>query len=189
MGQAVSEEVFDVVDESDKPTGKLTTKKESHIEGLPHRVVAVLVFQKGKLLLQVHESSDGIFDHTVGGHVTASESYPDAAFREMKEEINLDSPVEQIKLSIFSDEVWKGDKVTHMFGLFKTEAPESWVFEPNEEVKSLVPMTIEQILSAMEKDPLNFTGGFMATLTAYLESENKPTNIVRSAAKTKGVTI
>lgn len=170
-------EQFDVVDLNDQPVNRLTTKPVSHKDGSPHRVAAVFVFQKGQLLLQVHEGSNGQLDHTVGGHVSAGENYETAATREMEEEIGLNTSLKMIKTSVLSDERFEDFQVVHMFGIFEAQAPEDWVFVPNEEVKQLIPKPLEQIVEEMILAPDKFTRGFINTLEAYLEATNSDLRI------------
>lgn len=170
-------EQFDVVDLNGHNTGVLTTKPVSHKDGSPHRVAAVFVFQNGKLLLQVHQGSGGQLDHTVGGHVSAGEDYETAATREMEEEIGLKSSIKLIKTDVLSDERFGNFQVVHMFGIFEAQAPDDWIFVPNDEVKELVPMHIEQIITEMNRHPDKFTRGFINTLEAYLQVKNHPLRI------------
>ncbi len=129
-------EYFDVVDSQDRPTGELTTKKEAHSKKIPHRCVAVFVrdSKTGKLWVQVREKEGGILDHTVGGHVSAGETYEQAVYREMSEEIHLsDVTLNKVVESLYSDE---GEYI-HLFGVYEITAPTDWVFVPNDEVSKL----------------------------------------------------
>jgi 8-oxo-dGTP pyrophosphatase MutT (NUDIX family) len=163
------EEQFDVTDLAGNDVGRLTTKEVAHKDGSPHRVAAVFVFQKGQLLLQVHLGMGGQLDHTVGGHVSAGEDYETAAKREMQEEIGLDAPLDVVKLDVLSDERFGEHQFIHLFGIFETQAPDNWSFLPNEEVNELIPMPIEKVVEEMNKNPDQFTRGFINTLEAYLE--------------------
>ncbi len=71
----------------------------SEVHGNPemiHRVVHVLVFNgSGELFLQKRSREKdllpGKWDSSVGGHVNAGEGYDEAARREMKEELGIES--------------------------------------------------------------------------------------------------
>jgi len=81
-------ELVDRVDKNDNIIGQ-TTKEEAHQNAYIHRVAAVFCFDpEGKLLVQ-HRKKDGLFDHSVGGHVGLGEAYEAAAEREMKEELGI----------------------------------------------------------------------------------------------------
>lgn len=173
-------EEIDIVTHDDKPTGQTTTIRLADDEGILHRVVAVFVFdQDNNLLLQVHEKSKGQLDHTVGGHVSAGETYEKAAYREMEEEIGLVAPLRVVKLGVFSDEQFLGapDKILHSFGIYETNIKIGWRFKPTREVKTLIPMSIEEIVTKMNREPYKFTRGFINTLDAYLRAENLPLKV------------
>lgn len=156
-------ELFDVVDKEDNVIGT-TDKKTAHETGHLHRVGAVYLFNdQGLLYVQVHKSSGGLYDHSVGGHISKGESYEEGTAREAKEELGITQPL--TKLSIFySDEI---PRLQHMFGLFECIAEPSWKFVPNEEVEEIIPMRIEDILDLMKKDPKKFTRGFINTMKEY----------------------
>ncbi len=169
------DELVDAVDLNDQPTGKKLSIAEAHTTGAPHRVAAVFVFDRSKnLLLQAHELSKGLLDHTVGGHVASSENYQDAAMREMKEEIGMVAPLRLVKQGVISNEHATGRNVIHIFGVFETLAEIGWKFMPNTEVKNLVPMSLDKIFTAMNNDPNRFTLGFINTLNVYVLANKLP---------------
>ena len=160
--------------------GKLKIIRTADDEGLLHRVVAVFVFDSGdNLLLQSHEKSNGQLDHTVGGHVSAGETYLEAATREMEEEIGLVAPLKVVKMGVFSDEQFPNapDKILHTFGIFETKASAGWQFQPTEEVKKLISVPIEKIVQMMNTQPHKFTRGFINTLDTYIKTKSLPLRI------------
>lgn len=166
-------ELFDAVNIRDEIIGT-TDKTHAHTDGSIHRVVAVYVFTPDNLLyVQKHIKSGGLLDHSVGGHVRKDEGYDEAAIREGGEELDLtDTPQ---KLSVFySDETFFGGNIKHMFGLFECHPSKEWKFTPNEEVKELIPMTIEKIVASMNTDPHSFTPGFLNTMREYLGQKQLP---------------
>ncbi len=88
-------EIFDRVDEYDNVIG---TAERSEFHGNPdmiHRVAHVLVFDSsGELFLQKRglgkDVQPGKWDTSVGGHVDSGESYEQAAYREMREELGIE---------------------------------------------------------------------------------------------------
>lgn len=161
-------ELFDLVDKDDNVIG-VTNKSDAHSTGLLHRVGAVYVFdEEGRLYVQVHKTSGGLYDHSVGGHISQGESYEEGTQREAAEELGITQPLE--KLSVFySDE---GPTMQHMFGLFTCIASPEWTFTPNNEVEEVIPMTIEDIQALMKSNPEKFTGGFLNTMKEYLRLVN-----------------
>lgn len=89
----MAEEIFDVVDENDRPVGR-APRREVHARGLRHRAVHVLVFDAaGRVLLQRRSATKDTFPNTWGasasGHVDAGEDYDACAVRELREEVGL----------------------------------------------------------------------------------------------------
>lgn len=157
-------ELFDLVDASDNIVGS-TDKLKAHSAGQLHRVAAIYVFDdKGRLYVQVHKKSGGLYDHSVGGHISQGETYEEGAKREAAEELGITQPLQ--KLSIFySDE---GPQMQHMFGLFTCIAESTWQFIANDEVEEIIPMEIESICTLMKESPEKFTDGFINTMNEYL---------------------
>jgi isopentenyl-diphosphate delta-isomerase type 1 len=90
---AVSEEIFDVVNERDEVVGQ-RPRREVHRLGLRHRAVHVLVFNaRGELFLQQRslrkDNWPGVWDSSASGHLDTGESYDACALREVREEIGL----------------------------------------------------------------------------------------------------
>ncbi len=88
------DEIFDVVDERDRVVGR-APRSEIHRRGLRHRAVHLLVFnQAGEVFLQkrspAKDTSPGLWDSSVSGHVDVGESYGDCVLREGREEIGLE---------------------------------------------------------------------------------------------------
>ena len=162
---------FDLVDTEDNVIG-ITNKEESHKNGHIHRVVAIYVFTtEGKLYVQEHIKSDGLFDHSVGGHVHKGESYDQAAKREGKEELGLRDNLTKISI-FYSDETFFGAKSKHIFALYECYPSKHWKFKPNEEVKNIFPLTIEETVNLMNKDPKKFTPGFLNTMREYIKQKH-----------------
>ena len=90
------EEIFDVVDENDRVIGQ-RPRTEVHRLHLLHRATHVLVFNgAGELFLQkrsmTKDSSPGLWDSSVSGHLDQGESYDACARREFREELGADTP-------------------------------------------------------------------------------------------------
>lgn len=98
--QDVHGELFDVVDESDRPVAVLS-RYEVHRQKLRHRAVHIFIFNaNGELFLQkrsrwkdVHPSC---WDSSAAGHVNAGQTYAETAPRELEEEMGVQSPLEEI---------------------------------------------------------------------------------------------
>ncbi len=87
----MSEEIFDVVDEQDQVIGQ-APRPQVHREGLRHRAVHVLMFnRKGEVFLQKRSSRKDCFpgrwDSSASGHLDHGEDYDTCAVREVREEL------------------------------------------------------------------------------------------------------
>jgi isopentenyl-diphosphate Delta-isomerase len=156
-------ELFDLVDIDDNIIG-VTNKKEAHATGGLHRVGAVYVFDgSGKLYVQVHKKSGGLYDHSVGGHISQGETYDKGTKREAEEELGITQPLDELSV-FYSDE---GVSLQHMFGLYTCVADPSWKFTPNEEVEEIIPMELSIVQQLMLDEPERFTRGFINTMAEY----------------------
>ena len=98
----MNEELFDVVDQADNVVGQ---KPRSHVhrEGLAHRAVHVLIFDRaGRIFLQKRsmrkDTWPGAWDSSASGHLGVGESYDDCAVREVHEELGCTLPCALEKL-------------------------------------------------------------------------------------------
>ena len=161
-------ELFDIVNINDEIIGT-TDRETAHKTGQLHRVAAVYVFNmSGQLYVQLYKKSGGLYDHSVGGHVSKGETYIQGAVREAKEELNIYQPLQE--LSIFYPD--ESQNSMHMFGLYTCTVESTWKFVPNDEVKEIVPMEIKDIQKLMENEPDKFTSGFIATMKEYTRLKN-----------------
>ena len=89
-----NDEYFDIIDSNGIVVGK-ATRRECHLDtSLAHRVVHVLVFNsRGELFLQKRSMNKyiqpGKWDTSVGGHLNLGETFEDAVYREMQEELGI----------------------------------------------------------------------------------------------------
>lgn len=156
-------ELFDLVNSKDNVIG-VTNKVEAHATGRLHRVGAVYVFdEKGRLYVQVRKKSGGLYDHSIGGHISQGETYAEGTRREAEEELGITQPLEEVSI-FYSDE---GSEMQHMFGLYKCVAESSWTFTPNDEVEEIIPMELVDIKDLMASEPEKFTKGFINTMKEY----------------------
>jgi isopentenyldiphosphate isomerase len=142
------EELFPVVDESGKVTGKATRSTCHNGSKILHPVVHLHVFNgKGDLLLQKRSAEKDIqpgkWDTSVGGHVDYGETVEEALFREVREELGISdfTPV-LLRTYIFTSEIER-----EMVHSYKTTYDGPFCFDKHE---------IDEIrfwqLSEIEKD-------------------------------------
>lgn len=97
----MADELIDIYDEHNEPTGMQEMKSVAHRDGLWHRAAHVWMYtKKGEILLQLRsmdkELHPGKWDISVGGHIGAREDVDRAALREIKEEIGMEVSMEQL---------------------------------------------------------------------------------------------
>ena len=91
-------EMFQLVDRNGIPTGQATREECHGNPSLLHLVVHLHVFDReGRLYLQkrslTKDTNPGLWDTSVGGHVTAGEPVERALLREAREELDIDATV------------------------------------------------------------------------------------------------
>src|SRR5512139_4070862 len=92
----MKEEIFDCVDASDQVIGR-EKRSEIHRQGLRHRAVHVLIFDKqGEIFLQKRsmqkDTFPGRWDSSASGHLDRGEDYDACAVRELREELGITLP-------------------------------------------------------------------------------------------------
>ena len=156
-------ELLDIVDKNDNIIGVMD-RDIAHKTGQLHRIAAVFVFNEdGDMYVQVHKKSGGLYDHSVGGHVSKGETYAQGATRETEEELGISLPLKEISI-FYPHEI--SDSM-HMFGLYTCVVDSGWKFTPNDEVEVLILMNVQTVREMMAKEPTKFTRGFMATMNEY----------------------
>lgn len=97
-------EIFDIIDESGKPTGKTVERAVAHAEGICHRTAHVWVVRevegRRQVLLQKRsinkDSFPGRYDTSSAGHIQAGDEPLDSAVRELGEELGIHALPEQL---------------------------------------------------------------------------------------------
>jgi 16S rRNA (adenine1518-N6/adenine1519-N6)-dimethyltransferase len=95
------EEIFDVVNERDEVIGQ-APRSQVHARKLLHRAIHIFVFtSRGELLLQKRsEFKDEYplkFTSSASGHLSAGETYDEAAPRELREELGIAVPLVRLQ--------------------------------------------------------------------------------------------
>lgn len=160
-----------IVNENDEVIGTMP-KDEAHKNGTLHRIAVIYVENsKGDILIQ--ERADGYLDHSSAGHVDVGESYEEAAYRELAEELGIkEVKLKYVGHGMTKNEIYPGGKKSsHVFDIF------SCVADPKElqidEVTGVYWAKPQDILLDMqnEANKHKYCGGFLISLPLYLESK------------------
>jgi len=113
-------EYFEIVDENDQVIGRAPRSECHGNPALVHRVAHVLVFDNNDRLLLQRRSmkkdiQPGKWDTSVGGHLDPGESYLDAAYREMHEELGIEGvPLTWLYFSKIRNEIESENVSTYL---------------------------------------------------------------------------
>ena len=124
MSSRSDTELLDLVDADNTVIGTVPRSRVHGAPALRHRAVHVLVYDdRGRLLLQKRsagkEIQPGKWDASVGGHLAAGESYPEAAARETAEELGL--TVDAAALAPLHEYVWRSPLETEHVTSYRIE--------------------------------------------------------------------
>lgn len=121
-------ELIQIVDENGNFTGTIMDKEEAHDKNLLHNEVAVFIINNNKQVLLQKRSANKRFNPNkwalCAGHVDANESLENAALRELKEEVALEIPLEELH-PIAEREFTLGDSNSHITYFFYTKSNKS----------------------------------------------------------------
>src|SRR5947209_13406488 len=94
------DELVDIIDDAGRTVGVMA-RREMRGRWLPHRCTYVLVFNsRGDIFLHLRTPTKDVYpshwDVAVGGVLAAGETFADGARREVREELGLDIPIQEL---------------------------------------------------------------------------------------------
>ena len=94
--------MVDILDEKGNLIGEVKLKREAHAKGLWHRASHIWIYNsKGEILLQLRSKNKSLYpnlwDVSAAGHVSAGQSYDEAAVRELFEELGVKAAISELK--------------------------------------------------------------------------------------------
>lgn len=159
-----------LVNEDDEVLG-LMEKMEAHQKGLLHRAFSIFLYDSsGKILLQRRAlgkyHSPGKWTNAVCSHPREGESYLEAAQRRLKEELGIETEIEEKFHFIYKADVGQGlweHELDYVFvGTFEGE------FRLNEkEVSQVKYLEIHQIEKDLIENPDSYTEWFKIIFQKY----------------------
>ena len=171
------DEIFDIVDRQDRVISQ-ALRQAVHAGKLRHRAVHILIFNRnGELLVQKRSATKdtfpGCFDSSASGHLSTGEDYDTAAYRELREELDLNLPAGAIrkcfKIAACAD---TGQEFVWVYtGL--SDAP----ITPNpEEVEMVVAMSRAKIEALLAEQPAACARAFCRVLREAFKRRLFPSN-------------
>ena len=162
----MSDELLDIVDDNDKPTGITKMKSLAHGDGSWHRCAHVWIYNsKSEVLLQFRSHDKLLYpdkwDVSAAGHIGAGEDVLTGAQREIEEEIGI--KVKKQDLYFFK----KLKVPIHYHGMINNEFYYIYLYKYNgsinnlklqiEEVAAIKLMPVDKVKKEFIKDPNKFT--------------------------------
>ena len=158
---AVTEEIFDVVNNKDEVVGQLP-RRIVHRDGHKHRAVHVLVFDsRGRIFLQKRSRSKdtfpGAWDSSASGHLESGEDYAAGAVRELREELGWSAPEPPrplFKLAASAETGWE------FVWAWRCESEGPFALHP-EEIERGGWFTPEEVNDWLARSPRDFAPSFV----------------------------
>ena len=163
----MSDELFDIVDETGKVIGTALRRECHGNPALIHRTAHVVVFHPdGKRILLQKRRMDkdiqpGKWDTAVGGHLDHGEDYETAARREMREELGLSS---DLPLRFLFDAKIRNSVESENVRVFSVIFAGPFHFQESE---------IDEVRFFSEGELADFSGNFTPNLVQELEKLKK----------------
>lgn len=153
-------ELIDIVDENNELTGQVEERWTAYSKGLWRRTVSCWIMnEKGEILLQKRTATKRRNPNKwakTGGQVDSGESADEAIYREVKEELGIEIPKEQIKVL----EIYKSDEKNKRFAynyLFVINYKIDDYILQADEVAEVKYFSIEDMEGAKKNNDVNYT--------------------------------
>lgn len=163
-----NEELLDIIDENNNPTGEAQPRSVVHAQGLWHRTAHIYIFRKTsnndvEFLVHLRSASKDLapnrWDLRFGGHIKAGQDISQTVHQEIRDEIGLD-----IKLENLIEGMWRkrnkypNNEFTKVFYLNFVGNTDELKFNDNE-VQRVKWMSKGDIQESMKKEPEIWSGG------------------------------
>ncbi len=174
------DELYDIYDSEKNKIG-VASWTDVHAKGLLHHTVAVLIFKdRTRQELLIHRRNPavaqdpGLWQHSAGGHVVASETLQEAIRREVREElfVNHDLPQLEIRevLSFNNRDLPNNNEILH---LFETVYPGPFYYDTIELAEEPLWVAFATLLEDVRQWPERYTQAFRNILSRYCSTRKQ----------------
>lgn len=162
-------EYLDLVDEHDNVFDKEERDKILASGQRNYRVINIFIFNtKGELIVPKRSTNrklfPGCYDFSVGGHVSAGETYEQAAYRELQEELGIQG-VKLKEIGYFHPD----DIGTSSFSKLYQLKYDGVIHIDKDGIEKLHYFKVTDIYELLKKNPKMFKGDFKPLLEWYIE--------------------
>lgn len=163
-------EYFDLVDEKDNIIKKI--KETEQVQPNKLRFINIIIIDENKKIIVPKRSGNkrifpNCYDFSVGGHVNSGESYEQAAYRELKEELNIEN-VKLIEIGYFNPYKDNVDTFSKLYLLRYNNKIEEY---DKEGITEIFYMTIDEIKELIIKEPKKFKSDY-EKMIKYIINKN-----------------
>ncbi len=161
-------ELLDIVDDQNRPTGQVVARVQAHALDLRHRTVHIYVFRKRGETVEVlahlrsplKDHSPNTWDPRFGGHITHGQEPRETSLREMEEEAGLAIKADDL----ITGPVLRWDEPTnneynHVFGYNARDLNVSTLRFKDGEVQAVKWISIQDVLAGIQAHPKEWSGG------------------------------
>lgn len=153
-------ELVDIVNENNELTGQVEERWIAYEKGLWRRTVSCwIINEKGEILLQKRTANKKRNPNKwakTGGQVDAGETAEEAIFREVKEELGIKIPKEQIKVVDIHKSDDENKRFSYNFIFLVNYKIDDYILQ-KEEVEEVKYVTIEDMELAKKNNDLSYT--------------------------------
>lgn len=158
-------EFFDIVNENDEVIGKIKENEQKNIRPNQLRFINILIFNdENKILVPKRSSNRKIFpncyDFSVGGHVNSGETYEQAAYRELEEELGIKN-VELNKVAYFNPYISESNTFQTVYTLNYNKAITNY---DKDGIEDIFYFSKEEIKKLMNNNPNLFKTDYFVVM-------------------------
>lgn len=153
-------EYLDLVNEKDEVIGKEDRDIIYKNNWRNFRVINIMIFTSDNKIIVPKRSSNrrlfpNCYDCSVGGHVSSGESYEEAAYRELKEELGIEN-VTLREIGYFNPNELNTSSFSKMYKLVY----DNKLNYDKDGIQDIYYMTIDEISKLIDENPLQFKGDY-----------------------------